>query len=101
MNRLIAVALTFSLLGGAGVVFAGNHSDALPPGLQKKVEQGKPLPPGWQKKLDISPGERLNRDLYEYGTVRDLGDGRQEVRIEDQIYTVIKDTREIIDILDE
>nr|WP_150911671.1 hypothetical protein [Marinobacter halotolerans] len=101
MNRLIAVALTFSLLGGAGAAFAGNHSDALPPGLQKKVEQGKPLPPGWQKKLDIRPGERLNRDLYDYGTVRDLGDGRQEVRIEDQIYTVIKDTREIIDILDQ
>ena len=99
-KTLSAVAMVL-LFGAAMPVNAGNHSDALPPGLQKKVEQGKPLPPGWQKKLDLRPGDRLYRDLYDYGDVRDIGDGRQEVRVEDRIYTVIKDTREILDILDQ
>lgn len=101
MKKLLTAVLAVGLMGGASVAVAGNHSDALPPGLQKKIDQGKPLPPGWQKKLNIGPGDRLHRDLYDYGTVRDLGDGRQEVRIEDQVYTVIKDTREIINILDQ
>lgn len=93
---VIAIALMFS---ASMPVNAGNHNTSLPPGLQKKLEQGKPLPPGWQKKVDIAPGDRLHRELYDYGDVRDLGDGREEVRVEDQVYTVIKDTREIIDIL--
>lgn len=94
----IAIALLISV---SLPVHAGNHSNALPPGLQKKLEQGKPLPPGWQKKVDIAPGDRLHRELYDYGDVRDIGDGREEVRVEDRVYTVIKDTREILDILDQ
>ena len=101
MFRTLSAVAMVLLFGAAMPVIAGNHSDALPPGLQKKVEQGKLLPPGWQKKLDLRQGARLYRDLYDYGDVRDIGDGRQEVRVEDRIYTVIKDTREILDILDQ
>ncbi|MDI9243895.1 hypothetical protein [Marinobacter sp. CHS3-4] len=101
MIRLLMAVLIASFVGVSSLAVAGNHNSELPPGLQKKVQQGKPLPPGWQKKMDIRSGGRLNQDLYDYGEVRDLGDGRQEVRIEDQIYTVIKDTREIIDILEQ
>ena len=101
MHKTLSVIALTALVSASLPVSAGNHSDGLPPGLQKKVEQGKPLPPGWQKKVDMGPGDRLDRELYDYGEVRDLGDGREEVRIEDQVYTVIKDTREIIDILDQ
>ena len=101
MRKTLSAVVITCLIGWAMPVSAGNHSDALPPGWQKKVEQGKPLPPGWQKKVNLAPGDRLHRDLYDYGEVRDIGDGREEVRVEDRIYTVIKDTREILDILDQ
>lgn len=78
---------------------AAKQGDQLPPGLQKKVERGQPLPPGWQKKLNYRTGDRFDEALLPYGEVRDLGDNRQQVEVEDQVYTIIKDTREIIDIL--
>ena len=101
MRRVLSAIIIAGLMTAPAFVMAGNHTEGLPPGLQKKVEQGKPLPPGWQKKLNIDRGDRLYDDLYSYGTVRDLGDNRQEVKVEDRVYTVIKDTREIIDILDQ
>lgn len=97
--------LTFALLGvmlAAGPVMAkSSHDDQLPPGLQKKVERGEPLPPGWQKKLNYREGDYFDRDLLRYGDIRDLDGHRQRVEIEDRVYTIIKDTREIIDILDQ
>ncbi|ROQ44744.1 hypothetical protein EDB94_2090 [Marinobacter sp. 3-2] len=101
MYKTLSAVVIVLLFGASMPVNAGNHTDALPPGLQKKLEQGKPLPPGWQKKVDIGRGDRLHRELYDYGDVRDIGDGREEVRVEDRIYTVIKDTREIINLLDQ
>ncbi|WP_207308775.1 hypothetical protein [Marinobacter caseinilyticus] len=91
------------ILMAAALVVSGTslakppHSDQLPPGLQKNVEQGKPLPPGWEKKLH--EGDRMDADLYYRGRVRPIGDNREIVEIEDQIFTVISDTREIIDIM--
>jgi hypothetical protein len=41
--------------------------EALPPGLQKNAERGKPLPPGWQKKLAV--GDVLDEDIYARGKV--------------------------------
>jgi len=35
--------------------YYGANPLSLPPGLQKKLAQGKPLPPGWQKKLQPFP----------------------------------------------
>lgn len=35
--------------------YYGAHPINLPPGLQKKLAQGRPLPPGWQKKLQAFP----------------------------------------------
>ncbi|MDK9556110.1 hypothetical protein QQF73_00635 [Marinobacter sp. M216] len=75
--------------------------DQLPPGLQKKLERGQPLPPGWQKKLNYHEGDRFDRDLLSYGNIYDIDGHRQRVEIEDRVYTIIKDTREIIDILDQ
>lgn len=78
----------------------------LPPGLRKKLERGGDLPPGWQKKL--ARGEvvddtvwrasrRLPPDVLErLGALpRDT-----EMRyVEDKVYRVIRNTREIVDIL--
>ena len=77
----------------------------LPPGLQKKVERGKPLPPGWQKKL--ARGGHLDDDYYTRGVM--LPDdllrrlpppppGSEILRIEDQIILLDAATRTILDI---
>ena len=41
--------------------------ESLPPGLEKKQSQGKPLPPSWQMKL--SRGDILANDIYVRGKV--------------------------------
>ncbi|MDX1801299.1 MAG: hypothetical protein R3303_10245 [Marinobacter sp.] len=69
----------------------------LPPGLQKKVERGESLPPGWQKKLH--QGDRLPEDYERYGEVEHEGDRYDRVRVEDRVFRVIRDSREIVDIL--
>ncbi len=100
MTKSLMFGAFLAFLVGANTVAAKPASDSgLPPGLQKKVEQGQPLPPGWQKKLSYRRGDRFDRDLLRYGDIRDLGNNRQRIELEDKIYTVIKDTREIIDIL--
>jgi len=75
------------------------QSNGLPPGLEKKAERGQPLPPGWQKKLDYRRGDYFDQELLRYGRVYDIDGRRQRVEIEDRVYTIIKDTREIVDIL--
>ncbi len=96
MKKIVPVAA--ALLMALGTAEAKNPHGDLPPGLQKKVEQGGELPPGWQKKL--VKGQVLDWDLYEYGKVYSYGDDYERVYIEDKIVTVIRNTREIIEILD-
>lgn len=92
--RLLMLALLFAPIGAQ----AGNgHGGDLPPGLQKKVERGESLPPGWKKKLQR--GDRFPSDYYRYGAVDRIDDRYDRIRLEDRIYRVIRDTREIVDIL--
>ncbi|MGL4474561.1 MAG: hypothetical protein ACRCT7_08905 [Shewanella sp.] len=71
----------------------------LPPGLQKKVDQGQPLPPGWQKKL--RRGDILHSDIYDRGhIVMPLDrDGRISIRVDDSIIKLDEKTRKILDIV--
>ena len=90
--------LAAALIMASGVAEAKNpHGDSLPPGLQKKVDRGGELPPGWKKKL--ARGEILSEDIYSHGHVVEYDDCCEKVYVEDQIIKVIKDTREIVDIL--
>lgn len=99
MRMLFRVAVLLGALSPAVVLATPPGHDGLPPGLQKKVERGESLPPGWQKKLDYHRGDHLDRELLDYGRVYDIDGRRQRVEIEDRVYTIIKDTREIVDIL--
>jgi len=98
---LLVCVLILSLI--AGPVLAKNDkegkSGTLPPGLQKKVETGKPLPPGWEKKL--AKGDILDEDIYARGrVVAPLGkDGTISVEVEGKIFKLYNNTREIIEIL--
>lgn len=85
------------------------HKDkqkSLPPGLRKKLERGGELPPGWQKKL--ARGEVVDADIWRQSrrlppdVIRRLGylPPDTELRyIEDKVYRVVRNTREIVDIL--
>lgn len=101
MKRHLMTILLSTVLGAAPAMAKSPHGDQLPPGLQEKVEHGQSLPPGWQKKLNYREGDHFDRELLDYGHVQDIGGNRQRVKVEDRVYTIIKDTREIIDILDQ
>ncbi|MBD3657273.1 MULTISPECIES: hypothetical protein [Marinobacter] len=100
MNRVLSVLLAGALLAGPLAAMAQPpHSQGLPPGLHKKVARGGELPPGWQKKLDYRRGDYFDHDLLRYGRVRDIDHRHQRVEIEDKVYTIVRGTREIVDIL--
>ena len=98
MNKKILVGITALALLGAGGAMAKNGPNGLPPGLQKKVERGGELPPGWKKKLE--EGDTLDVRVYRVGQVEPAGEKYEKVYVEDKVYKVIKNTREIVDILD-
>ena len=71
---------------------------ALPPGLQKKAENGN-LPPGWKKKMAV--GGTMDEGIVDQGVIIDSADGSGVVtiKVEDKIVRLIKATREIVEIV--
>ena len=76
-----------------------------PPGLQKKLARGGELPPGWQKK--VARGEVLDWQLYRRSVklpqdllrrLPALSQGTELMRLDDRIFRILNDTREILDI---
>jgi hypothetical protein len=79
------------------------NSKALPPGLQKKAEQGR-LPPGWQKKLKVGavlpPDVLAVADPLPPRLVAQLPAGPAgtiTVHVDGQIIRVLEATRTIVD----
>lgn len=79
---------------------------SLPPGLQKKLARGGELPPGWQKKM--ARGQVVDDVVWRESRhlppdiLQRLGPmpADTELRyVEDKVYRVMRNTREIIDIL--
>ncbi|WP_339675651.1 hypothetical protein [uncultured Zhongshania sp.] len=92
---MLALVLSFGTVG----VLAKPPGGELPPGLQKKVAEGRQLPPGWQKKLQV--GYRLEPDIYAHGRVVVPVDNRGHVivTIEDRRLRLVQATLEILEIL--
>ncbi|MDC0662814.1 hypothetical protein [Marinobacter sp. SS21] len=99
MNTLLTGFFSLALLAASASVFANPSHGGLPPGLQKKVAQGQPLPPGWQRKLNLARGDYLPDYLYRDRRVVDLDRRHQQVAVEDKVYIVLRNTLEIVDIL--
>lgn len=95
---ILSICLMTLCLGDAA--YAKNDKEKkVPPGLQKKVERGGELPPGWQKKL--KRGEKIEPEVIEHGEVIETSsDGHVTVKVDDRIIKVIKNTREIVDIIE-
>lgn len=99
MFRLMVISgLSAVLAIGTANALAKPNKD-LPPGLQKKVENGGELPPGWQKKLQV--GHVLDYDIYRHGVIVKPVDshGIVTISIEGEIVRLMHHTREIVDIL--
>ncbi|MHA7854783.1 hypothetical protein [Marinobacter shengliensis] len=115
MLKLISPLLLSLALVPVPVLADPPHGGGLPPGLQKKLERGEPLPPPFQARQgdrhykrgdrdrrdhrDYRRGDYLDSRYLDYDRVYDLDRNRQRVEVEDRVYTIIKDTREIVDIL--
>ncbi|TMP61720.1 hypothetical protein, partial [Pseudoalteromonas sp. S1649] len=72
MKALVTVAVIGLSRGTAGARAKDKDKDKgkdkrLPPGREKKLDNGGDLPPGWQKPL--RKGDILARDIYRRGTV--------------------------------
>ncbi|MFO6425443.1 hypothetical protein [Motilimonas sp. KMU-193] len=93
-----AVLTSFALIGPAHAK-NDKHEKTLPPGLEKKVDRGGELPPGWKKKL--RRGDILDWDIYRFGHKRpgNKNDKYEWIDIDNDTIKVIKNTREIVDIL--
>ncbi|WP_237057405.1 hypothetical protein [Microbulbifer sediminum] len=97
-KTMIAAALGVAVAAGSTSALAKPNND-LPPGLQKKVENGGELPPGWKKKLQV--GHVLERDIYEHGVIVKPVDrhGVVTVSIEGELVRLMHHTHEIVEIL--
>ena len=73
----------------------------IPPGLQKKVNNGGTLPPGWQKKIE--KGEVVNSTILSNGRIVTSKYPRikntEVYEVENRVFRIYKDTKEILDIL--
>ena len=107
MKALISMALLGLVFCSSTAIAKNDNHDkdkhkgkgSLPPGLQKKVDNGGQLPPGWQKKYH--KGDRLDDDIYRHGRViKPIDrDGRITIEVDDTIIHMVHDTREILSIL--
>jgi len=92
--------LLLALILIVGPVFAKDDPmNRLPPGLQKKVMDGKPLPPGWQKKL--VKGKTLDREVYRrcYRMTPVDDQGIITVMVDRRVLRLIEATLEIVEII--
>lgn len=96
---IMVFSLVFFVFGLSDLSYAKNDKEkGLPPGLQKKVDKGQSLPPGWQKKLVV--GDVLEPEIYDHGVVVATDNkGLVTVNIEGKLVRLVKDTREIVEIL--
>ncbi|MDX1457296.1 MAG: hypothetical protein R3276_06880 [Marinobacter sp.] len=100
MKTLLTGALTVALLTASATVAANpGHGDNLPPGLQKKVAQGEPLPPPFAGHQSLRRGDYLPDYLYRDRRIVDLDRRHQQVTDGDKVYIVLRNTLEIVDIL--
>ena len=96
--KIIITSLILTLAFGGLAQAKNDHEKKSPPGLEKKAHSGKKLPPGWQKKVKV--GEPLDKTVYEEAKVVSRDDkGTETLQVEDKLIKVIKNTREIVEVL--
>lgn len=96
INILVSITVLSFIFGGVALADKDKRID-LPPGLQKKSERGKELPPGWQKKISV--GSIVDKQVYDQGKIISRNGGFITINVEGEIFKVIENTREIVEII--
>ena len=104
MRTLFYTLLITALLNSSPLMAKGNNGKGkghggMPPGLQKKFNNGQGLPPGWQKKL--ARGSILDLQVFKLGKIIVPLDplGILTIKVDNRILRIDKKTRKIIKIL--
>lgn len=101
MKNLIIITMGVLLL--ANSAFSKQDKEkrqkGLPPGLEKKINNGGSLPPGWKKKLEV--GKPIDKDVYKHGKIVVPVDDKGLVTVEigGKLVQLYKSTREVVKIL--
>lgn len=106
--RSLLAVLVFTLTATTAVHAGDDNAKAktMPPGLQKNVEQGKPLPKGWRKKL--AKGEILDAGVYARGKkvspkdaakLPKTGAGESWIQVQNEMIRIHESTRKIIEVI--
>jgi hypothetical protein len=95
--RIAGATLLVSILSSTAYAEPPHHG-GLPPGLQKKLERGEPLPPGWSDRAGMY--EYGYEELYydQYGYEEPYYDQYEPEYVEDKVYRIIKDVRDLTDL---
>jgi hypothetical protein len=81
-----------------------DEGKGMPPGLERRVESGKGLPSGWQRRLEV--GQRIDKELQSNATAvpREMRRmlptpprGQEDLIIGDRLVRVDRRSREIVD----
>ena len=93
MNRSFRIgsASLVALIVSATAYAGPPHAGGLPPGLQKKLERGERLPPSWSARAAVY-------DYGQYGYEDSNHDQYEPEYVEDKVYRMIKDARDLIGI---
>ncbi|MCG8519336.1 MAG: hypothetical protein MI794_15210 [Pseudomonadales bacterium] len=76
-------------------------ASGLPPGLQKKVSPGQQAgSQHWTLERPPREGDHLPDYLYRGSQVLNLDDRHQRVAVEDRVYIVLRETLEILRVMD-
>ena len=101
MNRSYRIAgaiLLASILSSIAYAQPPHHG-GLPPGLQKKLERGERLPPGWSNR-GVVYGYGDDETVYSQNGYEESSDDQYESEyVEDKVYRIIKDARDLMSII--
>lgn len=75
------------------------HRGGLPPGLQKKLERGENLPPGWSNRAVVHKHGYDEPGYSQNGYVESNYDQYESEYVEDKVYRIIKDARDLMSIV--
>ena len=95
--RIAGAAVLVSILSSA--IHAGPpHHGGLPPGLQKKLERGERLPPGWSRRAAVYGYGYGETGYGQDAFAESYSDQYEPEYVEDTVYRMIKDARDLINI---
>ena len=93
--QIAGATLLVSILSSTAYA-APPHHGGLPPGLQKKLERGWRLPPGWRDRAAVYGYGYDDSGYDRAGYAAPYSNPYEPEYVEDTVYRMIKDARDLI-----